>query len=145
MNEIVLKEKFGVLTSGDGVSIKARLDEAKRDLESCLEYQIVKRLESELKAFEEKRDIFMKEILDDMKSKNIKEISDSGFKFKVVNRKSKACIIKDEKIIPEKYFRIKKEVNKELLNEDLKQGIFIEGVELEERNNEKLEIRMEDL
>ena len=79
MNEIVLKEKFGVLTSGDGVSIKARLDEAKRDLESCLEYQIVKRLESELKAFEERRDIFMKEILDDMKSKNIKEISDSGF------------------------------------------------------------------
>lgn len=141
MDKITLKDKFNVVTSNNDIVIKARLEEARENLMNCVEYQTVKKLESELKAFEENRDKLMSDIISDMKNKKINEITHSGFNFKIATRKSESCKIIDEKLIPEKYIRIKTEPDKATMLKELKQGIYIEGVELEEKNNEKLEIK----
>ena len=141
MDKITLKDKFNVVTSNNDIVIRARLEEARENLINCVEYQTVKKLESELKAFEENRDKLMSDIISDMKNKKITEITHSGFNFKIATRKSESCKIIDEKLIPKKYMRIKIEPDKATMLKELKQGIYIEGVELEEKNNEKLEIK----
>ena len=51
-------------------------------------------------------------------------------------RKSQAVEIVDEKSVPDDYKRIKSEVDKSKALKDLKEGIYIEGLSLNERIGE---------
>ena len=51
-------------------------------------------------------------------------------------RKSQAVEIVDEEVIPKEYLRVKTEVDKSKALKDLKEGIYIEGLSLNERIGE---------
>ena len=51
-------------------------------------------------------------------------------------RKSQAVEIIDEEVIPKEYLRVKTEVDKSKALKDLKEGIYIEGLSLNEKIGE---------
>lgn len=73
-----------------------------------------------------------------MRSTGITKIKGKVFTLNI-QKNAPTVLIKDLECIPNEYFKVKKEVDKTLLREKLKEGQAIEGVEL--RQTESLRIR----
>ena len=73
-----------------------------------------------------------------MRATGVKKVKGKVFTLNIQNN-APSVLIKDLERIPNEYFRIKKEVDKTLLKEKLKEGQVIEGAELQQ--TESLRIR----
>lgn len=143
MNEVAIikKDEIELLEEGNIVRIRARLLDAEEKLKNTDEYKEVVGLKMELINFEKNKTNLTNYIIENMRENKIKEIEQFGYKFKISNRKSTSCKIIDKDKVPEKYLEIKTEVKKAEALKELRKGIYIEGLELEENISEdKLEV-----
>ena len=97
-----------------------------------------KRLADRRKAKENKISSLKEYVEGAMRSTGVFKVKGKVFTL-AIQKNAPSVLIKDLECIPNEYFKVKKEVDKTLLKEKLKEGQIIEGAELQQK--ESLRIR----
>ena len=138
----LIKFEIELLNDNSEVSYKIELLNAEEELKKSELYQKVlaakRNYENYIKSKSEFEDHIKKAMLDN----NLVETDIGEYHIKLKKgRKSQAVEIIDEEVIPKEYLRVKTEIDKSKALKDLKEGIYIEGLELKENSSEdKLEV-----
>lgn len=133
----LMKFEMELLNDNSEVSYKIELLNAEEELKKSELYQKVlaakRNYENYIKSKSEFEDHIKKTMLDN----NLVETTIGDYNIKLKKgRKSQAVEIIDEEVIPKEYLRVKTEVDKSKALKDLKEGIYIEGLSLNERIGE---------
>lgn len=130
----LIKFEMELLNNNSEVTYKIELLNAEEELKKSELYQKVlaakRNYENYIKSKTEFEDHIKKIMLDNKLDETT--IGDYHIKLKQ-GRKSQAVEIVDEKSVPDDYKRIKSEVDKSKALKDLKEGIYIEGLELKDK------------
>ena len=130
----LVKFEMELLNNNSEVSYKIELLNAEEELKKSELYQKVlaakRNYENYIKSKSEFEDHIKKTMLDN----NLVETDIGEYHIKLKKgRKSQAVEIIDEEVIPKEYLRVKTEVDKSKALKDLKEGIYIEGLELKDK------------
>lgn len=140
----LIKFEMELLNNNSEVTYKIELLNAEEELKKSELYQKVLAAKRNYENFIKSKSEFEDHIKKTMLDNNLVEttIGDYHIKLKQV-RKSQAVEIIDEKSVPKEYQRIKQpEIDKIKALKDLKQGIYIEGLELKNKvGDSTLEIK----
>ena len=133
----LIKFEMELLNDNSEVSYKIELLNAEEELKKSELYQKVlaakRNYENYIKSKSEFEDHIKKTMLDN----NLVETDIGEYHIKLKKgRKSQAVEIIDEEVIPKEYLRVKTEVDKSKALKDLKEGIYIEGLSLNEKIGE---------
>ena len=133
----LIKFEMELLNNNSEVSYKIELLNAEEELKKSELYQKVlaakRNYENYIKSKSEFEDHIKKTMLDN----NLVETDIGEYHIKLKKgRKSQAVEIIDEEVIPKEYLRVKTEVDKSKALKDLKEGIYIEGLSLNEKIGE---------
>lgn len=125
-------EKFGLMKiRNDIFDIRCQFADIKKELENSHLYKKYKELEKQLQEMEEREEQEKQYIIDYMLANNIKSMNTQEFTFKIKNNGRDSVVIEDEDIIPEEFFRIKKEVDKSsILKQYRETGVLIPGINI---------------
>lgn len=88
-----------------------------------------KRLADKRKNLENKITYYKKYLLENMKAINKEKVKAGIFSINIQKNKPKV-VVWDQNLIEENYFRVKKEIDKQKIKDDLKLGIEVKGAEL---------------
>ena len=88
-----------------------------------------KRLAGKRKNLENKITYYKKYLLENMKAINKEKVKAGIFSINIQKNKPKV-VVWDQNLIEENYFRVKKEIDKQKIKDDLKLGIEVKGAEL---------------
>lgn len=88
-----------------------------------------KRLADKRKNLENKITYYKKYLLENMKAVNKEKVKAGIFSINIQKNKPKVVVL-DQNAIDENYYRIKKEIDKQKIKDDLKLGIEVKGAEL---------------
>ena len=130
----LIKFEMELLNDNSEVSYKIELLNAEEELKKSELYQKVlaakRNYENYIKSKSEFEDHIKKTMLDN----NLVETDIGEYHIKLKKgRKSQAVEIIDEEVIPKEYLRVKTEIDKSKALKDLKEGIYIEGLELKDK------------
>ena len=130
----LIKFEMELLNSNNEITYKIELLNAEEELKKSELYQKVlaakRNYENYIKSKTEFEDHIKKTMLDN----NLIETDIGEYHIKLKKgRKSQAVEIIDEEVIPKEYLRVKTEVDKSKALKDLKEGIYIEGLELKDK------------
>ena len=130
----LIKFEMELLNNNSEVTYKIELLNAEEELKKSELYQKVlaakRNYENYIKSKSEFEDHIKKTMLDN----NLVETTIGDYHIKIKQgRKSQAVEVIDEKVVPDDYKRIKSEVDKSKALKDLKEGIYIEGLELKDK------------
>ncbi len=133
----LIKFEMELLNNNSEVTYKIELLNAEEELKKSELYQKVlaakRNYENYIKSKSEFEDHIKKTMLDN----NLIETDIGEYHIKLKKgRKSQAVEIIDEEVIPKEYLRVKTEVDKSKALKDLKEGIYIEGLSLNEKIGE---------
>ena len=133
----LVKFEMELLEGNNELKYKIELLNAEEELKNSELYQKViaakKSYENFIKSKSEFEDHIKKTMLDN----NLIETDIGEYHIKLKKgRKSQAVEIIDEEVIPKEYLRVKTEVDKSKALKDLKEGIYIEGLSLNEKIGE---------
>ena len=133
----LIKFEMELLNSNNEITYKIELLNAEEELKKSELYQKVlaakRNYENYIKSKSEFEDHIKKTMLDN----NLVETDIGEYHIKLKKgRKSQAVEIIDEEVIPKEYLRVKTEVDKSKALKDLKEGIYIEGLSLNEKIGE---------
>lgn len=125
-------EKFGLMKiRADIFDIRCQFEDIKKELENSTLYKKYKELEKQLQEMEEREEQEKQYIIDYMLANNIKSMNTQEFTFKIKNNGRDSVVIEDENIIPQEFFRIKKEVDKlGILKQYRETGVLIPGINI---------------
>ena len=130
----LVKFEMELLNSNNEITYKIELLNAEEELKKSELYQKVlaakRNYENYIKSKSEFEDHIKKIMLDNKLDETT--IGDYHIKLKQ-GRKSQAVEVLDEKSVPKEYQRVKSEVDKSKALKDLKEGIYIEGLELKDK------------
>ena len=130
----LIKFEMELLNNNSEVTYKIELLNAEEELKKSELYQKVlaakRNYENYIKSKTEFEDHIKKIMLDNKLDETT--IGDYHIKLKQ-GRKSQAVEVINEKVVPDDYKRIKSEVDKSKALKDLKEGIYIEGLELKDK------------
>ena len=130
----LIKFEMELLNSNNEITYKIELLNAEEELKKSELYQKVlaakRNYENYIKSKSEFEDHIKKTMLDN----NLIETDIGEYHIKLKKgRKSQAVEIIDEEVIPKEYLRVKTEIDKSKALKDLKEGIYIEGLELKDK------------
>ena len=130
----LIKFEMELLNSNNEITYKIELLNAEEELKKSELYQKVlaakRNYENYIKSKSEFEDHIKKTMLDN----NLVETDIGEYHIKLKKgRKSQAVEIIDEEVIPKEYLRVKTEIDKSKALKDLKEGIYIEGLELKDK------------
>ena len=130
----LIKFEMELLNNNSEVTYKIELLNAEEELKKSELYQKVlaakRNYENYIKSKSEFEDHIKKTMLDN----NLVETDIGEYHIKLKKgRKSQAVEIIDEEVIPKEYLRVKTEIDKSKALKDLKEGIYIEGLELKDK------------
>ncbi|MGL4998077.1 MAG: hypothetical protein ACRC5T_03840, partial [Cetobacterium sp.] len=117
----------------------------KLELENTDLYKVVKDLEIEIK---ERKKIVLEQLakIEKLMIFNDKKVINFGtIKITLKCNKSSEVAILDASSVPEQYIRVKSEIDKRMALKDLRDGLYIEGLELRDTENYKLNIENVDV
>lgn len=133
----LVKFEMELLNSNNEITYKIELLNAEEELKKSELYQKVLAAKKSYENFIKSKSEFEDHIKKTMLDNNLVETTIGDYHIKLKQgRKSQAVEIVDEKSVPDDYKRIKSEVDKSKALKDLKEGIYIEGLSLNERIGE---------
>lgn len=115
----------------DIFDIRCQFADIKKELENSHLYKKYKELEKQLQQLENKEEREKQYIVDYMLANNIKSMKIDALNLKIKNNGRDSVVIEDKNIIPQEFFRIKKEVDKlEILKQYRETGVLIPGINI---------------
>ena len=130
----LVKFEMELLNNNSEVSYKIELLNAEEELKKSALYQKVLAAKKSYENFIKSKSEFEDHIKKTMLDNNLVETDIGEYHIKLKQgRKSQAVEVIDEKSVPDDYKRIKSEVDKSKAMKDLKEGIYIEGLELKDK------------
>lgn len=130
----LVKFEMELLNSNNEITYKIELLNAEEELKKSELYQKVLAAKKSYENFIKSKSEFEDHIKKTMLDNNLVETTIGDYHIKLKQgRKSQAVEIVDEKSVPDDYKRIKSEVDKSKALKDLKEGLYIEGLELKDK------------
>ena len=130
----LIKFEMELLNNNSEVSYKIELLNAEEELKKSELYQKVLAAKRNYENYIKSKSEFEDHIKKTMFDNNLVETTIGDYHIKLKQgRKSQAVEVIDEKVVPDDYKRIKSEVDKSKALKDLKEGIYIEGLELKDK------------
>ena len=130
----LVKFEMELLNNNSEVTYKIELLNAEEELKNSELYQKVIAAKKSYENFIKSKSEFEDHIKKTMFDNNLIETDIGEYHIKLKKgRKSQAVEIIDEEVIPKEYLRVKTEVDKSKALKDLKEGIYIEGLELKDK------------
>lgn len=125
-------EKFGLIQiRNDIFDIRCQFADIKKELENSHLYKKYKELEKQLQEMENKEEQEKQYIIDYMLANNILSMKIDNFNLKIKNNGRDSVVIENEEIIPQEFFRVKKEIDKlGILKEYRETGVLIPGINI---------------
>ena len=133
----LVKFEMELLEGNNELKYKIELLNAEEELKNSELYQKVLAAKKSYENFIKSKSEFEDHIKKTMLDNNLVETTIGDYHIKLKKgRKSQAVEIIDEEVIPKEYLRVKTEVDKSKALKDLKEGIYIEGLSLNEKIGE---------
>ena len=130
----LIKFEMELLNSNNEITYKIELLNAEEELKKSELYQKVLAAKKSYENFIKSKSEFEDHIKKTMFDNNLVETTIGDYHIKLKQgRKSQAVEVIDEKSVPKEYQRVKSEVDKSKALKDLKEGIYIEGLELKDK------------
>ena len=130
----LVKFEMELLNSNNEITYKIELLNAEEELKKSELYQKVLAAKKSYENFIKSKSEFEDHIKKTMFDNNLVETTIGDYHIKLKQgRKSQAVEVLDEKSVPKEYQRVKSEVDKSKALKDLKEGIYIEGLELKDK------------
>ena len=130
----LVKFEMELLNSNNEITYKIELLNAEEELKKSELYQKVLAAKRNYENFIKSKSEFEDHIKKTMFDNNLVETTIGDYHIKLKQgRKSQAVEVIDEKSVPKEYQRVKSEVDKSKALKDLKEGIYIEGLELKDK------------
>ena len=130
----LVKFEMELLNSNNEITYKIELLNAEEELKKSELYQKVLAAKRNYENYIKSKTEFEDHIKKTMFDNNLVETDIGEYHIKLKKgRKSQAVEIIDEEVIPKEYLRVKTEVDKSKALKDLKEGIYIEGLELKDK------------